>query len=139
MTNIAAITLAAFTLDGRVGPGTAYAAAMTLNDEATAESGAAADEVLATAKEGGLSGNAVTSTEALTNCAWSAVTLLGGLDGNITVDETAIVADTPLQVEIPGYTAAAPEHIGEPYLEIGVSGLDGDADATQFDVMGSSW
>lgn len=137
---IAAVTLAAFTLDGRVGPGTAYAVAMTLNDEATADTvSGAPDEVLATAKEGGLSGNAVVSTEALTNCAWSAVTLLGGLDGIITVDETVIQANVALQVEIPGYSAAAPEHIGEPYLEVGVSGLDGVAQATQFDVMGSSW
>ncbi len=121
------------------GSGTSYAALMTLNPQATAEI-AALDEVLATAKYGGLSGNAIVSTEALTNCAWSAVTLLGGLDGLITADETAIVADTPLQVEIPGYSDAAPEHVGEPYLEVGVSGLPaGGADVTVFTAMGSSW
>jgi len=137
---IAAVTLAALTLDGRAGPGTAYATLMTLNDEATADKVEAAASVLATAKEGGVSGNAVVTTEALTNCTWlDGVVMTDGVDGIITVDETAIVADTPVQVEIPGYADAAPEHIGEPYLEIGVSGLDGDADATQFDVMGSSW
>lgn len=138
---IAAINLDALTLDGRVGPGTAYAALMTLNALCTAEKVDAADHALCTAKEGGVSGNAVVATEALTNATWSSGggVLAGGVDGLITVDETAIVANTPLQVEIPGYTAAAPEHIGEPFLEVSVSSMAAIANVTQFDIMGSSW
>lgn len=122
------------------GVGTRYATAMTLNPQATAEAGAAVDEVLATAKYGGVSGNAIVSTEALANCVWAnAGTLLGGVDGLITVDETTIVADTPLQLDIPGYTDAAPEHLGEPYLEVAVSGLAAAGNVTIFDCMGASW
>lgn len=137
---IAAITLKD-TIDGRTGPGTAYAAAMTLNPDATADKVEAATHVLCTAKNGGVSGNALVATEALTNAVWSDLggVLADGVDGIITVDETAIVADTPLQVEIPGYSDAAPEHIGEPYLEISVGELVAASLATQFDVMGSSW
>ena len=125
------------------GAGVAYALATTLNDFATADTvPGTANAVLATAKSGGTSGNALVTTEAMANAAWAnfaSGTLLGGVDGLITVDETAIVANTPLQVDIPGYHDASPEHVGEPYFEVGVSELAAAAVVTTFDIMGSSW
>lgn len=138
---IAAITLGE--TPAGLGAGDVYAALTTLNDFATAETvPGTANAMLATAKSGGTSGNALVTTEAMANAAWAnfaSGTLLGGVDGLITVDETAIVADTPLQVDIPGYHAAAPEHVGEPYLEVSVSELAAAAVVTTFDVMGASW
>ena len=121
------------------GAGTLYAAATTLNTVATAVL-TSGTEITATAKSGGASGNALVTTETLPAGAWSPVgTLGGGVDGDITVDETAIVADTGLMVDIPGVAAAAPEHVGEPYLLVSVAGLAADADVTIFDAMGASW
>ena len=91
------------------------------------------------AKIGGVSGDAIVTTDAAANYAWTAGTLGGGIDGIITVDETAIQAGIPLLVDIPGVHVAAPEHVGEPYLQVDVASLTGPADVVTFDVMGSSW
>jgi hypothetical protein len=120
------------------GAGTAYAASMTLNDDAYAVL-TAADIMWAYAKLGGTSGNSIASTETSSNLAWNGTTLTGGVDGDLAGDETAIVADTPLIVDIPGIHGTTVEHCGEPYLLIGVAELSADADVVVFDVMGSSW
>jgi len=121
-----------------VGAGTAYAASMTLHPTAIAVKGSATT-LVATAKSGGTSGNSIVTTETLTNASWGAGTMAGGVAGDVTIDETAIVANTPLLVEIPGIYEASPEHIGEPYLMVDVAGLNGAADVVAFDAMGASW
>jgi hypothetical protein len=128
---VAAITLGA-------GSGTAYAAATTLHPTATAAKGSATTMV-ATAKSGGTSGNSIATTETGSNASWGNTTMQGGVDGALTADETAIVANTPLEVTIPGVENASPEHIGEPYLIVSVAGLTGDAAVEIFDVMGASF
>ena len=133
---VAAITLGE--TPAGLGAGDVYAAAMTLHPTATAVK--TSDTILtATAKGGGTSGNTIASTDTLTNAAWDNATLENGVDGNITVDETAIVGGTPLELEIPGVHAAAPEHVGEPYLLVGVSEMPSAGDVSWFDAMGSSW
>lgn len=121
------------------GAGTKYAALTTWNGDVSARSQSAL-VMQAVSQLGGLSGNALTTTETLTNGAWGAGTLSGGLDSAITADETAIVADTALLIDIPGVHDAAPEHIGEPYLMVSVTDLGAaTADVVVFDAMGSSW
>ena len=58
------------------GSGTAYAASMTLHSTVKALAGAG-DTLDATAKTGGIAGNALTTTETLTNGSWANVTLTG--------------------------------------------------------------
>ncbi len=68
---IAAIMLGA-------GSGTAYAASMTLHPSVTAVAGAG-DTMEATAKTKGVTGNALASTETLTNGSFASSTLTGGI------------------------------------------------------------
>jgi len=133
---VAAITLGE--TPAGLGAGDVYAALTTLHPTATAVK--TSDTVLtATAKGGGTSGNSIVTTDTLTNVAWGAGTMAGGVAGNITVDETAIVGGTPLELDIPGVHVAAPEHVGEPYLLVGVSEMPSAGDVSWFDIMGSSW
>jgi len=122
------------------GAGTKYAAATTLHPTATAVK-ATASTMVATAKSGGTSGDTIATTETLAGAGnqWGGATMAGGADGALTADETAIVANTPLTVDIPGVEAATPEHVGEPYLIVSVAGLNGAAAVTVFDAMGASY
>lgn len=72
---IAAITLAA-------GSGVVYAAATAANPSVTSSAGQA-ETMLATALTAGVAGDAIATTETLTNGSWGAVTLEGGNDGVI--------------------------------------------------------
>lgn len=67
--------IAAITLDP-AGSGTAYAATMTANADATAETGAPGETVMvAKALTAGVTGNAIASTETLTNGSWASTKL----------------------------------------------------------------
>lgn len=68
---IAAINLAA-------GAGSTYAAAMTQHPTVTAAAGAG-DTMIVTAVNAGTDGNSIATTETLTNGAWGAATLAGGV------------------------------------------------------------
>ena len=61
----------------QVGSGTEYAASTTIHSTVTALA-AAGDTMLITAKTGGTAGNALTTTETLTNGSWGASTMSGG-------------------------------------------------------------
>ncbi|MDH3291560.1 MAG: hypothetical protein OEO20_11515 [Gemmatimonadota bacterium] len=116
------------------GAGTKYALSTTLHPTMLATGTATVFTVYA--KSLGTGGDALTTTETITNATGFTATLAGGADGDITVDGTAITADTPLTVDIPGTEGASPEHVGEPWLKVYVTGLDAAAVVTYFDAMG---
>ena len=72
--------IAAINLDA--GAGTLYATSTTIHPTVSAASGGGSTMVV-TAKTPGATGNAIATTETLTNGSWGAATLLGGLDGPI--------------------------------------------------------
>lgn len=76
------------------GAGTKYATAMTVHATVTAANGAG-DTVIVTAKTAGVAGNAYGTTETLTNGAFGAATLSGGVDSAAT---TPITYDCGIRV-----------------------------------------
>lgn len=68
-------------INGGVGEGTVYGTGTVANTSATAEAAKpTVSDLTATAITPGVAGNSITSTETLTDGAWSAATLLGGVD-----------------------------------------------------------
>lgn len=67
------------------GSGTAYAAATTVHPTVTAHDGAGTT-VVVTAKTAGTGGNAIASTDTMTNASWGAATLAGGVNATTAAD-----------------------------------------------------
>ena len=67
-------------INQEAGAGTLYGTATVFNPDARMNDLASTSEKLATARIPGTAGNSLASTETLTNGAWSAATLLGGLN-----------------------------------------------------------
>jgi hypothetical protein len=124
---VAAVTLAD-------GAGTAYAASTTLHPTMYAVGTATVFRVWA--KAPGTAGNALTTVETITNATGFTATLAGGAASDIGADPVAITADTPTTIDIPGVTDATPEHVGEPWLKVYLSGIAAPAAVTYFEAMG---
>ena len=90
---VAAITLAS-------GKGTAYATATTLHPTVTAAPGVG-DTMVATAKQVGTVGNAITTTETLLNGSWGGGTLSGGSDGDLVTLAEVDPAGPPVRPAVP--------------------------------------
>lgn len=117
------------------GAGTLYAVSMSPNTDVSAVANEG-DTMDVTALYGGTGGDAITTTETLAagGSQWGGATLSSGVDGEISADGTAIVANTEVVVNI-----TASEHVGEPWLLLTVGSLGAVADVTAFDVSGSSF
>lgn len=109
-------------INGAAGAGTLYGAGTVAHPDVTAAAGAG-DTMVVTAIVGGLAGNAVTTTAALTSGDFAAATLTGG-SGRILLAAASIVDPVVLRRDVPGSV-----FLDDGYALQGVlSGDDQDAD-----------
>jgi hypothetical protein len=73
------------------GAGSLYAASMTVHPTAWVPSVTTATTIVAAAKTGGVAGDAIASTETLTNGSWGAATLENGADFPLTISTTPLL------------------------------------------------
>lgn len=104
---IAAINLAA-------GAGATYAAATTANAAGVVASQGAGTTMILQASLPGSAGNAIATTETLTNASWGALTLTGGVD-NKSIVITEIASATSLGVRIVADDVLGPNASGPNY------------------------